>query len=213
MKIVNDLIVVDLEATANEDEKGFQTNDWITQVGAVYLQKTEDRKGLKKVGTFDKLVQPQEEISERIEEITGISNEMVANAPMFDIVGNDFIQWAHSFGNIKQARLCCWGNYFDMPLLRKNYQAYGFKMPFSGTGFDIKTYASLWMMLSGRRADKLSVEHVARIMGIKPKGRYHNALVDAEVEADILLRIFEDLNGGAFIETGKGFNRLIKLEG
>lgn len=201
MKIINDLVVLDLETTASEDEKGFQKNDWIIQVGAVYLKKTEDRKGLEKVGTFDKLVQPQEPISQFIEELTGVTQEAVNQAPMFDVVGQEFLDWTRSFGNPKQLRICCWGNYFDMPVLRKNYEAYGFKMPFSGTAFDIKTYASLWMMLSGRRADKLSVEHVARIMGIEPSGKYHNALVDAETEADILLRIFDDLDGGVFIDS------------
>jgi DNA polymerase III epsilon subunit-like protein len=213
VKIINDFIVLDLEATSSNNTDGFQVNDWIIQLGAIYLKRNEDNNKLFKVSEFASLVKPKENISEFITQLTGISNLDVANEDYFDKVGDKFTEWAKSFGNIKNIRLCAWGNYFDIPLLRKNYEKYLLPYPFSGTAFDVKTYASLWMMLSGRRVDRLSVEHVADIMGIEISGRLHNALTDAQITSEIMLRIFEDLDQGVFIYEDKGKNRLLKIKG
>jgi inhibitor of KinA sporulation pathway (predicted exonuclease) len=214
MKIIQDLVVLDLEATSSQDDDGFQKNDWIIQIAAVYLKRNDQNNSLSKLNDFNRIVKPKEDISEFIESLTGISNEAVQDKNYFDVVGQEFLEWVASNGSIKNVRLCAWGNYFDIPLLRKNYQYYKINYPFSGTAFDVKTYASLWMMLSGRRTDKLSVEHVCNIMGLSPKGKYHDALTDAHAEADILLRIFDDLSNGFFIEDeGKGKNRLLKIYG
>jgi inhibitor of KinA sporulation pathway (predicted exonuclease) len=211
MKIIQDFVVFDLEATSSQDARGFQRNDWIIQIGAVYLKRNEENSKLEKVGEFDKLVKPKEHISDFIKNLTGISNEDVFSENNFDVVGNQFSEWIKSIGNIKNVRLCAWGNYFDIPLLRKNYEAYGMPYPFSGTAFDVKSYASLWMMLSGRRTDRISVSHVADIMGIRPEGEYHNALTDAKITSEIMLRIFNDLDHGVFIKDDKGKNRLLKI--
>lgn len=214
MKIIQDLVVLDLETTSSEDENGFQKNDWIIQIAAVYLKRDDNNSSLTKVSEFNSLVKPKENISNFITDLTGISNEMVQDIDYFDLVGLNFLNWVKSNGNIKNVRICAWGNYFDIPVLRKNYEHYKINYPFSGTAFDIKTYASLWVMLSGRRTDRLSVEHVCNIMGIIPKGKYHDALTDAHAEADILLKIFDDLSNGIFIEDGdKGKNRLLKIYG
>lgn len=39
MKITQDLIVFDLEATSSENENGHQENNNIIQIGAIYLKK------------------------------------------------------------------------------------------------------------------------------------------------------------------------------
>lgn len=213
MKIIQDFVVFDLEATSSNNLDGFQTNDWIIQIAAVYLKRNEQNNKLEKVSEFNKLVKPKEKISDFITKLTGISNESVENENYFDEVGPQFTNWVNSLGNIKNVRLCAWGNYFDIPLLRKNYEKYLIPYPFSGTAFDVKTYASLWMMLSGRRTDRLSVEHVADIMGVKPEGKYHDALTDAQVTSNILLKVFDDLDQGVFIYEDKGKNRLLKING
>ena len=48
------------------------------------------------------------------------------------------------------------------------------------------------------KTDKLGVGTVAATMGIQPEGRYHRALTDAVTEANILQRIFADLEDGFF---------------
>lgn len=199
MKITNDLIVFDLEATSNKETEDHQpekqTNNFITDIGAVLLNKD-----LEIVSEFQSLVRPEEPITPYIEKITHISNEMVATADLWPTVSARFEEWVRAnVKNIKNVRLCPWGSYFDMPLIRRCYEFYNMKFPFSGTAFDIKTIAFAWCALSGRRNDKLSVEHVAELMGIKPEGQYHRGLTDAKAEAAILKRAMKDLGSGYFL--------------
>ena len=210
MKLTQDLIVFDLETTARDNGDGTQSNDNIIQIGAVYLRRklfcyeVED--------TFNALIKPKDEmISPFITELTGISNEMVKDKPYFDVVGPQFAEWASRGKNLRNTRLCAWGTYFDIPILRKHYEKNNIKYPFSGTSFDVKTWAALWMMLSGRRTDKLSVEAVMKAMAIRAEGQYHNALFDAECTAKIALRIFNDLDQGFFV-TNTDLNKTIHFK-
>jgi DNA polymerase III epsilon subunit-like protein len=198
MRLNGELVVFDLEATSNQeradDKPAIQTNDFIIEIGAAFL----DRE-LKLVDTFERLVRPEEPITPFITEITSITPSMCEGRPLWKDIGPEFEEWVRGHrGNIKRVRLAAWGNYFDVPLLRRAYARYGLPYPFSGTCIDVKTLALAWMALSGRRTDKLGVETVASEMGIHPDGRYHRALTDAVTEARILQRVFADLENGFF---------------
>ncbi|OQY39135.1 MAG: hypothetical protein B6229_04455 [Spirochaetaceae bacterium 4572_7] len=196
-----DLLVIDLEATAGTDENGHQTNNFIIDLGAVLLNKE-----LEVVSAFETLIKPEEEISEFITKLTHIDNEMVNNEEFFPGAIDKFHTWltnALDGRSIKKVRLCAWGTYFDIPLLRKSYQNYGIDFPFSGTAFDIKTMALMWHSLSGKKTDKLQVSSVAKLMDISAKGKYHRAITDAEVEAKILQRVWADLQG-LFVQGKSG---------
>ncbi|PCI32836.1 MAG: hypothetical protein COB53_12420 [Elusimicrobia bacterium] len=198
MRLNNELVVFDLEATSNQenaDERPqIQTNNFIIEIGAAFL----DRE-LKLVDTFERLVRPEEPITPFITEITSITPAMCERQPLWKEIGPEFEVWvSRHCTNIKKVRLAAWGNYFDIPLLRRTYARYGLPFSFSGTCFDVKTLAMAWMALSGRSTDKLGVETVAAAMGIQPEGRYHRALTDAITEANILQRVFADLEGGFF---------------
>ncbi len=208
-KVTNDILVLDLEATSRRADDGVQEYPDIIQIGAVYLNRE-----LEITGKFDALVRPQEEISPDISELTGITNEKVASADYFDTVAKDFEAWAstHTKGSLKKIKLAAWGSYFDIPLLRQDYRRYGRHYVFGGSALCIKTLATFWLSLSGRRMDKASVEHVARLMDITFEGQAHNALADAMTEAKILQRIFQDLDGGAFVDVGTGRTRLVKVK-
>lgn len=204
MKITQDLIVFDLEATTSENSEGFQENKNIIQIGAVYLKRIDNKK-YEIADRFNQLIKPTDElISPFITELTGITNEAVKEAPEFAKAGDAFAAWAEKSGNIKNARLCAWGTYFDIPLLRAQFQKSKKHFPFSGTAYDVKTWANLWMMLSGRRTDKANVKNVSEVMGITAPGRLHDASVDAELTALIALRIFSDLDQGYFIDQKNG---------
>lgn len=198
MRLNNELVVLDLEATSNQEVAGerpaVQTNNFIIEIGAAFLDRD-----LKIVDTFQRLVRPEEPITPFITEITSITPEMCEGQPLWKEVASEFEAWiARHSDNIKRVRLSAWGNYFDMTLLRRAYAQYDRPFPFSGTCFDAKTFAMLWMALSGRRTDKLGVETVASAMGILPEGRYHRALTDAVTETKILQRVFADPEGGFF---------------
>jgi inhibitor of KinA sporulation pathway (predicted exonuclease) len=140
VKATQDLIVFDLEATTSESAEGFQENKNIIQIGAVYLKRIDSKK-YEIADRFNQLVKPSDEtISPFITELTGISNEAVKDAPAFSEAGDAFTAWAEKNGALKQARLCAWGTYFDVPLLRAMYQKYKKPFPFSGTAYDVKTW-------------------------------------------------------------------------
>ena len=212
MKIVQDLIVFDLEATSSENPKGYQENKNIIQIGATYLKRI-DNERYEMSDSFHQLVQPTNAIiSPFIEELTGVTNEKVKDAPLFTEASEMFVNWARGLGNIKNVRLCAWGTYFDMPLLRKHFNERSLKFPFSGTAYDAKTWACLWLMLSGRRTDKMSVEHLAKLMEIPQIGKYHDAEVDAIMTAKIVQRIMSDLDNGFFVDQAhKGKSLYLKI--
>jgi len=190
-KLHNPLIVLDLEATAGEDPQGRQTNNCIIDIGAVYLDET-----LQIKGTFQSLVKPLEPLTPFITKLTGITPSMVEDQPVFAEVGPLFSRWVESLGgNLKKVRLAAWGNYFDIPLLRRNYHDAGLDFPFSGTALDVKTLAFLWLSLSGRRTDKISLEFFAEHFKIPIDGTWHRALTDAQVTAGTLVNIWNDLQG------------------
>jgi DNA polymerase III epsilon subunit-like protein len=189
-KLHNPLVVIDLEATAGQDDRGRQTNNCIIDLGAVFL----DEKLLVK-GTFQALVKPTEAVTPFITKLTGITPAMVEDQPGFAEVGPAFARWVEGLaGNLKKVRLAAWGNYFDIPLLRRNFHDAGLDFPFPGTALDVKTLAFFWLSQSGRRTDKVSLEFFADHFGLKV-GTWHRALADAEATAGTLAAIWRDLEG------------------
>lgn len=94
MKITQDLIVFDLEATSSENENGHQENNNIIQIGAIYLKKTENKK-YEITDRFNEIIKPKDEIiSPFIEQLTGITNEVVKEKHHFDYAGTAFQEWA-----------------------------------------------------------------------------------------------------------------------
>lgn len=190
-KLHNPIVVLDLEATAGQDDRGRQTNNCIIDLGAVYLDES-----LTVRGTFQALVRPDEPITPFITKLTGITPAMVEDQPRFADVGPAFSQWVEGLsGNLKKVRLAAWGNYFDIPLLRKNYYDASLDFPFAGTALDVKTLGFLWLSQSGRRTDKISLEFFAQHFGLTVDGSWHRALTDAQVTAGVLAAIWRDLQG------------------
>ena len=190
-KLYNPLVVIDLEATAGQDDRGRQTNNCIIDLGAVFLNEKLEVKG-----SFQALVKPAEEITPFITKLTGITSAMVDDQPGFAEVGPAFALWVEGLaGNLKKVRLAAWGNYFDIPLLRRNYHDAGLDFPFPGTALDVKTLAFLWLSQSGRRTDKVSLEFFAEHFGIRVEGPWHRALTDAQATAGTLAAIWRDLEG------------------
>ncbi len=200
MKINNNFLVIDLEATSNQETDDhipdIQENNFIIQIGAVLLNKELDI-----ISTYNSLVKPEEPVTPFITSLTGITQEQVEKENTWDIVAKNFNDWILQYVPIKSIRLCAHGNYFDINLLRKCYSTYGIRYPFSGTCYDVKTLAMLWCSLSNRRTDKLSVQRIAEYMNINPEGKYHDALIDAMTSARILKRVFEDFDTGFFMDT------------
>ena len=79
----NDFVVFDLETTGLDPE-----NSEIIEIGAVKVEKGEITQ------RFSSFVKPSCSIPERIIELTGITDDMVANAPRVEDVIYDFYEWS-----------------------------------------------------------------------------------------------------------------------
>ncbi len=80
--LTQSFVVFDIETT------GFSnTNDKITEIGAVKIE------NFKVVDKFSELINPQKDISYKIQELTGITNDMVADKPTIEEVLPKFIEF------------------------------------------------------------------------------------------------------------------------
>lgn len=197
MKLNNDLIIFDLETTDCDEHH-------IIEIGAVYLNRENEL-----CGSYDGLITPPVPISQFVSDLTTLTNEQLIKEGLDQAEGlREFENWIASLGgsNLKKSRLCAWGNYFDITVLRAEYKRLGQSYPFSGTAIDIKSLAFLWCALSGHRTDSFSVEKVAEeYMKMPPisGGHYHRANYDALRTAQIYQRIASDLSSGMFLPDGK----------
>ncbi len=79
----NEYVVFDLETTGFNAASG----DSIIEIGAVKLKDGEI------IDKFDKLIKPPKPISERITNVTSITNEMVADCPNEEEAVKEFVEW------------------------------------------------------------------------------------------------------------------------
>ena len=84
--IPNNYVVFDIETTGLDPEF-----DEIIEIGAVKI-----KDGIK-IDTFNSLIKPEYEIDEFITELTGITNEMVENAPSIDEVLPKFMDFIKDY--------------------------------------------------------------------------------------------------------------------
>lgn len=159
--------VFDLETTGLLPSYG----DRITEIGAIKLA------GNKLCGVFQTLVNPGRKIPDKIVEITGITNEMVADKPTIgqvlplfvDFIGDDILA-AH---NAK----------FDASFLRYELKECGINKNFD-------TYCTL---LNSRKEIKTSANFKLATLknhfNLKPMGAMHRALSDAYVTAQLYLKL------------------------
>jgi DNA polymerase III epsilon subunit-like protein len=193
VKLHNAIAVFDLETTDDPDDRR------IIEIGCVLLDRHLDV-----LDTFDQLVRPAEPLSAFVTNLTGITDADLAQQPCWPEVAGRWEEWLRSrVSNIKQVRLACWGNYFDINVLRQAYECCGREYPFSGTVIDVKSLAFLWTSLSGRRTDSLGLSHVCQAMEYAEPARWHRAHVDARMTAAVLKKVFTDLGGGVFLPGEK----------
>ena len=157
----DEYVVFDLETT------GFNpTTDGITEIGGVRMRNGEV------IDTFNTFVNPGQPISQRITDTTGITNEMVADAPD---MGEALRMFKHYIGD---AHLAAHNAPFDLGFLYKHGRD-------NAIDFDNECMDTLWLfkrMLPGHKS--YSLGKLAADLGIK--FRHHRALDDALCTAEII---------------------------
>ncbi len=180
-------IVFDLETTGLS-----QQNDRITEIGAVRV------KGGEVLEEFDIFVNPGMPISAKITELTGITNDMVKDAPaeaealrrFYDFCGDCRVIIAHNAP-------------FDTGFVKKAAERSGMEYPF--TSIDTVPIArALYPQLRNHKLDT-----VAKALSLPPFN-HHRACDDARVLAQIFLKFAEEMKEQRGIETVDQINTGLK---
>lgn len=164
-------VVIDVETTG-----GFAGNDRVTEIGAVKL-----RKGAI-IDRFSTLINPERRIPRHIAALTGISNEMVENAPLFAQIADSLAEFLD--GSIFVAH----NAQFDYGFISAEFRR--IERPFRSPVFC--TCTGMRRAFSG--LESYGLKNLCRRFGVELK-QHHRALCDAEATAQlllILLRSFGD---------------------
>ena len=154
--------VVDLETTGSRAEW-----DRITEIGAVRMR------GGEILDRFQCLINPGRSIPKFIQELTGITNEMVQGAPSFDEVAESFQTF------LKGSIFVAHNVSFDYKFLQKEFDRLGerFVLPYICTKAGMKKYYP--------KLESYSLKELTKRFGI-PLENHHRALSDAEAAAGLL---------------------------
>ena len=163
----DEFVIFDIETTGLSNKL-----DRITEIGAVRI------KGGRIIEEYNQLVNPQIPIPEKIIQLTGITNEMVVNAPTIEAVLPDFIKFigtvpivAHNAG-------------FDIGFIREGVKKIGVTV--KNTVVDTLQLARV--LLPKLKRHKLDV--IAKEFGIKLEN-HHRAVDDALCLANIYIKMID----------------------
>lgn len=165
--MIKDYVCVDLETS------GIRAKwDKIIEIGAVKV-----RDG-KVVDTFSQLVNPGMLISERITELTGITNKMLEGKPMIEEVLPKFVKFA------EEDVLLGHNIMFDYNFLKQN--AINLELEFEKEGIDTLKIARKTL----KGLESRGLEYLCRYYGIKDEN-HHRAYNDASVTSQLYLILME----------------------
>ncbi|XJZ26019.1 ATP-dependent DNA helicase DinG [Bacillota bacterium Lsc_1132] len=167
--MLNKFVVIDLETTGNLPKKG----DRIIQFAAVVVENG------KITGKFSSLVNPNRAIPPFIEELTGINDEMVQDAPVFAEIAPKIVHM------LDEAYFVAHNVLFDLSFLQEELIQAGFN-GFYGPVLDTVEMARILYPT----ADGYKLTDLAEMANLQ-HDRPHQADSDAEVTALLLLLMIE----------------------
>ncbi len=160
-------VVVDVETTGGRGE-----HHRVTEIGAVKMQNG------RIIDRFATLLNPQRSIPAGITRLTGISADMVADAPYFADIADEFSEF------MGDAIFVAHNVDFDYRFLAQEYRRLG--RPFRYA--KLCTCASMRRLYPGQRSYSLAALCQAHDI---PLRNHHRALCDAEAAAELLLLVNE----------------------
>ena len=160
-------VVFDIETTGLSN-----AHDRITEIGAVRIEKGEI------VSEFSSLINPKIMISQEITRLTGITNEMVADAPLIETVLPEFIAFC------RDAVLVAHNAEFDVGFIRENMRC--LELPFQFPVIDTLTLSRI--LLKELKRHKLNL--VAKALNVNLEN-HHRAVHDAQATAEIFLKLIQ----------------------
>lgn len=163
-------VVFDIETTGLS-----QLYDSITEIGAV---KVKDGRIIEQ---FGELINPEMHISDKIVELTGITNEMVENKPKIDIILPKFLEFCEG------TTLVAHNAEFDISFIRE----YSYKL---NLNFDLPYVDTLYLSrflnpdLRNHRLDTLAKKYDVKLLN------HHRAVDDATATAEVFIAMLNDLS-------------------
>ena len=169
-------VIVDLETTGASPKKGAA----ITEIGAVKV------KGGQYLGNFESFVNPLTPIPEYITQMTGITDLMLAKAPVIDEILPVFLEFAGSAG---ETIIVAHNAPFDLRFLKSAAKELDLDWPKFKT-LDTVTIAR--QVLSKEDVPNCKLSTLAQFFGTKTEPN-HRALDDAKATTEILHGLIERL--------------------
>jgi DNA polymerase III epsilon subunit family exonuclease len=169
-------VVVDLETTGTSPKKGAA----ITEIGAVKV------KGGEIIGEFKSFVNPLSPIPEYITAMTGISDLMLADAPVIDEIFPTFLEFV---GSHNEAVLVAHNAPFDLSFLKSAAKDLDYEWPKYKT---LNTVTIARQLLTKEDVRDCKLGTLAQFFGTKTEPN-HRALDDAKATTEILHGLFERL--------------------
>ena len=167
LPLSQDFIVFDIETTGLSAK-----TDKITEIGAVKISNGQI------VDHFSQLINPQRRLSAKIIELTGITDDMLADQPTIDAVLPEFMRF------IGDAMLVAHNSDFDTGFIRNNCELLGLLYKHKA----IDTVAVSRALLTDLKSHKLNL--VAKRLGVR-LDNHHRAVDDAKATAEIFLKFLE----------------------
>lgn len=177
-------IVVDLEmnpiAKQYKKERAICLNE-IIEIGAVILD--ED---FQEIGSFMTYVKPEynERIEPNIVRLTGITKELVSNAPLFEEAFEMFISFCSSIKD--EVEICQWSDsdrhQIEKEMCLKGYEMDTYEEKLMKCWVDFQKEFDQQLGLNRQ----VSLKDALTYAGLEFEGRRHDALVDARNTAELL---------------------------
>lgn len=162
-------VVFDIETTGLS-----QLYDSITEIGAVKV------KNGRIIEQFGELIKPERRISDKIVELTGITNEMVENKPLIDSILPKFLEFCEG------STLVAHNAEFDISFIREfSYRLnLKFNIPYIDT-----LYLSRFLNpdLRNHKLDTLARKYDVKLLN------HHRAVDDAMATAEVFIAMLNDL--------------------
>lgn len=172
-------LIVDLEATCNDDNSIPREKMEIIEIGAVIL----NSRNLKVESEYQSFVKPilHPILTDFCKSLTSISQEDVDTASFFPEVLKDFQSWFHPFRNYI---FCSWGNY-DKKQIQQDCLLHNVDYPFTDEHLNIKKAFSVAINSKKRFGMAQALNH----LGIKLEGVHHRGIDDAKNIARIVQKV------------------------
>ena len=181
----DEYVVFDIETTGFSNK-----NDAITEIGAVKIKNCEI------VDTFSQLINPKRPIPEKIQKLTGITDELVADKPFIEEVLPNFLEFCS--GSVLVAH----NSDFDTGFIRE--KSFEQKLNYDFDAIDTLVLSRL--IMTELKNHKLNT--IAKELDISLEN-HHRAVDDATATAHIFLKFIEKLKN-MDIENFNDINNKIK---